>query len=430
MFIQWQTRGFARFFIVFIFIVGFMGSLPAAGQSLQENLALALYRRIAGVKVGLDDPRIQEMAQKIQEGELEQAASIATEDKNFLGITVREFAAKMSNRDLVVSAPLTDFVASIVGMVRDGVDAREMLTGDFYYAADPAKIANVPNDLVADFLKSNNHYEFLQENNADLEEVLTRAEQKLVGGNGRAVPHRDPAGVLTSRSFMEAHATDGTNRRLVEYTMKAFTCLDIKQWSDSSGSDIYVGRDVDRFPEGSNHRFQTSCKACHSGMDAMRPAFAMVDFDDGYLKYVGLQSPVDITKRSNPDDDEVDENEIAVDEWGVPYKFTRATDTFPEGYIVKSDSWINLATEPRQQGLFGWRTSTSGKGIGDLGQMVAESRGFSRCMVQRVFESVCKRSFSSEEKPLKNLLTDKFEENYDLKKLFVSVASRTECIAQ
>ncbi len=430
MVINWQTRCFAQLLVIFA-VVGMLGQSTAEAQTVEEKLALTIYRRVAGVKIGLDDARIQQMAQLIREQKMEQAAAIPAEDSNFYGITVREFAAKMSNRDLVVSAPLTDFVATIVGMARDGVDAREMLTGDFYYAADPSKVMNVPNNDVDDFLTSNNHYEFLEDNAVDLKDALIRVDgQKLVGNAGAAVAHRDPAGVLTSRSFMAAHAIDGTNRRLVEYTFKSFTCLEINQWADTSVSDIYVGRDVERFPEGSNNRFQATCKGCHSGMDSMRPAFALVDFDDGYLKHADLQTPVDITQRNNPDNDEVNDDEIAVDNWGVPYKFTRATDTFPEGYIVKDDSWVNLATTSKHDKLFGYRSATSGNGMGDLGKMVSESRGFSSCMVQRAFESVCKRSLKQNEDALKRLLTDKFEGDYDLKKLFVSVASRMECVGQ
>ncbi len=424
-----QTRRFA-YFASLLAIFSMIGFSPASAQTDAEKHALAMYRRVAGVRISLDDPKISQMASLISQGQFENAAAIPTADVNFYGITVKEFAAKMSNRELTVSAPLTDFVATVIGITRDGVDAREMLTGDFYYAGDSGQINNLPMDEVDDFLKSNAHYEAVEASNQELVDVLVRVDgQKLVGADAQsAIPHRDPAGVITSRSFMAAHAIDGTNRRLVEYSMKSFACMEITEWADTSVADVFVGRDVDRFPEGSNNRFQATCKGCHASMDSMRPAFAMVDFDTEYLKYAGVQNGVNIELRNDPDNDVVDEDEIAVDSQGVPFKFTRATDTFPEGYIVASNEWTNLATTRKHEKLFGWRSATSGVGMGDFGKMVSESKGFSACMVKRAFESVCKRGFNSDEDALKELLTTKFEQDYDFKNLFISVAARPECL--
>ena len=77
---------------------------------------------------------------------------------------------------------------------------------------------------------------------------------------------------------MAAHAIAGTNRRLVEYSFREFTCMPIDKWADASGPDTYIGRDVDRFPGGVHQKFTTTCRACHSGMDSLRGAFARYTF--------------------------------------------------------------------------------------------------------------------------------------------------------
>lgn len=382
-----------------------------------ELRALNIYKRLAGVPTPLDSPVIQRMAAAIQQDSSLEAAQMASAEPGFLNFVVRDMAARMSTREETVKTGLNDFIATFVGAVRDGLDARTLLTGDYFYMASP--VAVVPNDLVDDLLKSNNHFQTLEEDQYDLGPVLTRVDgqQLRTPGDGTA-PHPDPAGVLTSRTFMEAHASAGTNRRLVEYTMRAFACTPIEGWSDSTSPDIRVGRDVDRFPGGEGAQYQSTCKACHANMDGLRGAFARFNFADGFTKYADFYN-----SESGPDG-------MFQAPIGVSSKLNQNNDVFPSGFRAVDNSWENFARSPANQRLFGWRgTVARGAGVGQLGRIVSESQAFSRCMVQRVFEELCGRSPADFESIAIQTMAAEFENStYNLKKLFETVAIRPECL--
>ena len=70
----------------------------------------------------------------------------------------------------------------------------------------------------------------------------------------------------------------------------------------------------------------------------------------------------------------------------------------------------------------------SGTGISALGQAVANSRAFSKCMVKRVFREICNRDTSLFEVPLIESMSASFEqEGYKLKSLFEKISVRPEC---
>ena len=140
-------------------------------------------------------------------------------------------------------------------------------------------------------------------------------------------------------------------------------------------------------------------------MDSLRPAFAYYDFDDGYVKHAQLLP------------EGRGRMEMEKDDFGMPAKFSRADDVFPEGYIVRDNRWENVSTAKKHDRLLGWRGALDGAGLKDFGSMIANSRGFSNCMVERVFKSVCRRSFKQNEDTLKEILTNSFESHYSLKRL-------------
>ena len=383
--------------------------------------ASIIFQRLAGVKTPIDDPRLGEMEALIRQKRDIEAADIAITDHNFYNVTVRDFGARMSTREETVKAPLSDFVAGVIGVTADESDAKDLLTGNFYYRGDPLKTL-VADNLVADFLESNDHYEELEEAGYNLGRVLVRVDgQKAVDSTGNAVDHPDPAGVLTSRAFMEAHAIAGTNRRLVEFSFRQFLCIPMEQWADTSNPDGHIGRDVDRFPGGSNSKFQVSCKGCHSGMDALRTAFAEVDFEDDIVKHGRLLPRGGGDLRMDQD------RNIP----GIALKMNRNGNVYPNGYITRSPAWINNAVRGANKSYFGWRGSLSGVGVGAFGKMMSESEAFSRCMVKRVYRSVCKREVTAGEAGLVRALGSEFErQNYNLKWLFKKVAVNRACIGK
>ncbi len=390
----------------------------------QEQAAL-LYKRLVGVKTPIDNPVITAMAKQIELGQLRGAANLATAENGFYNITVRDFASRMSTRDETVNAGLNDFVAGFIGTARDDRSAKELLTGNFYYAGDPLKTA-VASNLVNDLLKSNRHYEQLDSQGYDLANVLKRYDsttgngQKVYNGKGGVVDSPETAGVLTSRAFMEAHAVAGTNRRLVEFSFREFLCVPIEKWSDATGPDNMVGMDIDRFPGGDHSKFKVSCRSCHSSMDGLRPAFAKWTFSSGFAKNASIISPGD-----NDDD----EGTMKQDPIGIAAKYNQNSDVFKGGNRVVATAFVNNAIRGANADYFGWGSTLTGTGLNDYGKMISDSKAFPRCMAQRAFRSVCKREPASFDQPMLTRVANEFATNgFKLRDLFERVAISPECL--
>lgn len=403
-------------------LLSFDSVVPATDPvDLAMEKASLLYRRLAGLRTSVDNPTVRAMADYIAIDDWLGAAMVATEEPGFYNHVVRDFAAKMSNQDVSVGAPLTDFVATIVGITRDELDARDMLTGDFFYMATGDAVA-VPSDLLLDVVTSNNHYAALEDERYDLAAVLTRVDQQYLrdpSAPDELASHPEPAGVLTTRGWMEAHATAGTNRRLAEFTISEFACAEMEQWADSTSPDAFVWRDVDRFPAGDAARYQTECKSCHANLDAFAGAYARFDFEDGFTKYAPFY----------PDGAD-DPDAMKQQPMGVSEKMTHNSDVFPDGYFLTDDHWTNLARSPANEARFGWRgDAAEGEGLASFAAAVADSVAFSRCMVERVFSEVCLRAPTAAERELVSGLACDFEASgYNLKQLFQTVATRPECL--
>lgn len=395
------------------------------GQTQQETKAQAhwMLERITGVKWPESAPEINDMAQKISAGDTLGAAEIATQKSQFLNVTVKQFAAKMSSREETVSEPFNDFTAAFIGVARDNRDARELLTGNFYYRGQTT--AN--NDLAADILGSNEHYLRLGEL-PDVASALQRVEgQMILQSAGAPVANPDPAGVLTLRAWMAAHAIAGTNRRLIEYTFREFMCIKIENWADTNASDARIGRDISRSPGGDPIKFQTSCKGCHTQMDGFRGAFAKWDFTTSgnvsTMAYLGVTTGNLAPARA--------QNNLVV----LKMNRDKAPNLFidyPTGYVTTDDSWVNNAVRPVNATRFGWVGSniSGGKGVKSFAELIANSGRFPTCMAKRVWESVCRYSPSeSEAESIYVSLGLSFATTgqYHLKELFKMVATHPKC---
>ncbi len=425
----------------------------------EQMQARKMASRLAGVRVPVDHPLVLQMAEKLKAGDRIGAAKIITGDKaaglpghpQFLNVTVRNMGLPMSNRDETVRAPLNDFVASMIGVTRDETNAKELLTGDFMYLADPTK-SIVPSNLKAHLYETNYHYDTLGDpkNNWDVGRVLRRVDaQNPITTNsgfvlkgqfivrdsaGTLMDHVDPAGVLTSRAFMSEHAIAGTNRRLVEYTMKSFMCLGMSDIADTSASILRIGRDVERAPGGDNSKFETSCKGCHTVMDGFRGAFARVHFtltDSGLGVFKHTQVHASSNENMSSDPYRFDRTGAASNPNGVIRKMNHNEDNFPSGYELTDESFVNNAF--RQQSLFNWRGefARGGSGMHQFGQMIADSKRFSYCMAQRVYETVCIPGNYNKKKvaPMLTQYADRFEASgYKVRNLFQEIAANTSCI--
>jgi hypothetical protein len=389
-----------------IYMLSFGTTTPVPGALITSDRtrALEIFTAVTGTKIGIDDVRLMQMEALIAKGKDKEAAAIATADRAFYNIRIANMARKMSNRDETVQAPLSDFVATFVGAVRDDMDARSLLTGNFYYRFDSDKmtaagIKGAPPIDINTIRTSNNHY--ANSANFSMYDALIRIDGQPMDATGSPLP--DAAGLITTRSFMAAHAIAGTNRRLVEYSFREFMCVTMQDWKDATRPDDYVGRDVDRFAGGGDTKYQSTCKGCHAQMDGFRQAFAYVNFDGSAISYTPM---------------------------AVQPKFASNNTVFPAGWITIDDSFANHANGPTNSDKFGWRTPASGKGMNDFGKGLANSKGFSRCMVKRVFTELCKRPPTSDEDPIVRDIADQFETsyNYKIKSLAEAVAVHPSCL--
>ncbi len=382
---------------------------PDADIRAARNRALQLFEAVTGVPIPIDDQRLKDMEPLIAAGKEREAVKIAVKDPLFFDIRLRDMARKMSVREESIRAPINDFVATFVGAARDGLDARELLTGNFTYQADPTKTLDGTTQLVraADFansVRSNNHYDDIQKANLSLYAVLKKVDGQVVTNANNAsdaVPNPDPAGLITTRAFMLAHATAGTNRRLVEHSFRQFMCVAMEEWMDGGRPDDLVGRDVDRFPGGSNEKYQVSCKACHGQMDGFRQAFAYVDFSNN--KIVMIPGTVNSKMESNKT-------------------------VFREGFVTTDNSWVNYATEGKNADRLVLTAANRGTGIKEFGNLLAQSKGYSRCLTKRFFSTMCKRAPALSEEPIVRSLADQFEETRKITDLAELVATSPACI--
>ena len=189
----------------------------------------------------------------------------------FYNVTLKNFATPWTNRDQTVFAPLNDYVATVIGMVRDDVPFNTVLSADILYTGQrrrrlPAIAAN------------NDHYAGARD--AARVNLQDRAAARRRSPRVTAFPPAATAGVITSRAASEAFFIAGTNRAMFRFTLMNHLCRDMEQVHDTSRPPDRIRQDVSRSPGGDSRVFLNNCIGCHSGMDPMAQAFAYYDYDE------------------------------------------------------------------------------------------------------------------------------------------------------
>ncbi len=415
--------------------------------------SILIYKRLVGAAPSPTDPVLDQIKQLITSNRVFDAAKLATAQDDFYRITLFRMAAKMMNTSETPNTPLNDFIATFIGCAREGLrsgtecDASTLLTGNYRYVRD-FNLAGVTDPaerdrFYFDHIINNSHYVRYQNGNFNLNH-LVRQEPMLVGNyinsgfNGqdsmsqdltRAVPPAYASSLLLSRGFMSEMALNGTNRRPVAFAFREFLCSPIGVWADAANSDERVGADVSRAPAGDPNIYQTTCRACHSGMDALRGAFAKVDFNaNSSFPLVALQATNRISSTAEGG------NPPGLSFWemqnypGVHYKMNRSAQANVQ-YRVRDDSWQNFATSPRNAEYFGWNGPMSGNGLNSFARMIASSERFPKCMAQRVFQEVCKRDPGAEDIDMINWAAGEFKKDgFNLRNLFSRITIQRECL--
>ncbi len=369
-------------------VVGISMLASIAAHAGPRDQAYRIYNRLTGVPPTA--PILDQMTQLIEAGKPAEAAQIATATSYFYNLTLPTFVKPWTNEDESVRVPLNDYVATIVGIVRDDLPFTQALHADILYTASDSVVANPANGVPAYAPNNNDHYAALERNRVDLKESLVRQTQSQLNG----IP--DAAGVLTSRAAGEAFFQDGTNRAIIRFTLKSYLCSDLEQFSDTTTPDFRVRQDVTRSPGGDSTVFRNRCAGCHGGMDGFSGAFAYLDFVNGALSH-------DATR--------------------VRAKYLRNASEFPDGYVTTDDSWLNLWVDG-QNASFGWKGAESGNGASEWGEMISKTDAMASCMTKKVFKTVCLREPTRSDAATVESLQADFAKNgaYNMKRLFERTA--------
>lgn len=323
------------------------------------------------------------MENEIRGGRPEEAAQIATQNANFYNIVLKNWIKPWSNREQTSRVELNDYVATVLGIIRDDVPFTEVLSGNIIYTVTGAPSAYS--------FANNDHYRMAEERNMNLMTSLMQQSQSALTG----LPAEAVSGVITTRAAGESFFSAGTNRRVNRYNFINYLCRDYEALHDVNITDIRVRKDVERNPGGDSRTYKSKCVGCHAGQDALGGAYAYYDFVGGRLVYT---PGIVVTKMNH----------------NVYYQ---------DGYRTTDDSWINTWAQGQNAAL-GWRGPVEGRGVRSLGQMLSKSKAFSQCMAKKVFHLVClKEAINTDDVKMVNELADRFEQNnYNMKDLIINTS--------
>lgn len=373
-------------------------------SSLEQ--AKRLHDRIVGSPAS--EAVLNEMVALLDQGQPIEAAYKAMESPHFYTTTLKILSTPWTNEDQDIFYPLNDYSATIIGMVRDDIDFRQILQADITY------IGKQNLGLPSYSNNNNNHYQALDDNFTNLADALVSASQSSLNG----LPNSATAGVLTSRAAAKAFFKLGTNRAMLRFTLMNHLCTDLEPLKDNTLPPDRIRQDVSRSPGGDSRIFLNNCLGCHSGLDPLSQAFAYYDYqfdtnndpdaENGAINY-NASGNIDPTTNSR-----------------VKAKYHINRSNFPFGFFTENDQWHNYWRQGINQKL-GWDSTLSGQGAGikSLGQELANSHAFAQCQVKKVFKTVCLRDAESNADLAQiNSTTESFKQNsFQLKRVFAEVGN-------
>lgn len=365
----------------------------AMAGDLERRQAKRMHDRLAGIPP--TETVLDTMEAAIVAGNATTAALMAIDNSAFYNVTLKNFATPWTNEEQTIFAPLNDYTATVIGMIRDDVPFNTLLSADLVYTGASGL------GLPAYSILNNAHYAALEDQGIDLKANLVSNSQSALS-NG-VLPPAATAGVMTSRAAAAAYFVAGTNRAMFRFTLLNHLCNDLEQVKDTTRAPDRIRQDVSRSPGGDSRIFMNSCGGCHSGMDPMAQAFA-------YYEYNETSGGIEYTPGT------------------VQPKYLINSDTFKYGFVTPDDSWDNY-WRAGQNALMGWDAGLPGSGNGakSLGVELANSDAFAQCQVEKVFKTVCLREpgNSADRTEVANI-TARFKDvgnyNYSMKKVFADTA--------
>jgi hypothetical protein len=379
-----------------LFLFGLSGLLTMTAWAGEREQAKRLHDRLAGVPPSA--AILDSMEADILAGDAIAAAYTAMENSAFYNVTLKNYVTPWTNEEQTLFAPLNDYTATVIGMVRDDVPFNQLLSINRFYVGNPSL------GLTPYAMTNNDHYEELEASGVSLKDELVSVQQSDV----TTLPADATAGVATSRANAEAFMRDGTNRAQFRFTILNQLCTDLEQIKDNTRSFDRITQDASRSPGGDSRIFFNSCAGCHTGMDPMNQAFAYYDYDTSAerIDYNGVGT-------IDPDTNE-----------RVQGKYRINADNFKDGYIVIDDNWVNY-WRAGPNSLLGWDNSLPGRGFGpkSLGEELANSDAFASCQVKKSFQTVCFRApGNSADRAQIETMTTSFKGAYNMKQVFAEAA--------
>jgi hypothetical protein len=308
---------------------------------------------------------------------------------DFYNVTVKNMVTPWTNRDQTVFAPLNDYTATVIGMVRDDVPFNTALSDDILYTVNASGLPAVS-------AANNDHYATAETKGVDLSTTLTRTTQSQAYG----IATDATAGLITTRGAASAFFINGTNRAMFRFTMINHLCNDMQTVMDTTRPTDRIRQDVARSPGGDSRLFLNTCVGCHSGMDPMAQAFAYYNFD-------------------------TTSNQLVYTAGQVQPKYFINSTNFPFGFVTPDNTWSNRWRAGTNIAL-GWDQGLPGSGMGakSLGQELAGSDAFAQCQVTKVFQAVCFRApTSAADMATVGSIKSSFKSGYRLKQVFQQAAA-------
>ena len=352
-------------------IVGLLSAtLVSVAQAGPREQAKRIHDRLAGVPP--TDAVLQSMEADVdpfQNNDALAAAYTAMDNPNFYNVTLKNFAAPWTNRDQSVFVPLNDYIATVIGIIRDDdptLGFNQLLSADVLYVG----VSGLP---ISGYSPSGNqHYADIEAQSLDMSDPLV-LERRIQSSLPGSVPGLATAGIMTSRAAAEAFFIAGTNRAMFRFTMVNHMCNDMEQVHDVKRIPDRIRQDVSRSPGGDSRLFLNNCIGCHSGMDPMAGAFAYYNYNDPNDNLTGS---------------------IEYTNGVVQPKYFNNASNFEFGYVTTDDSWLNYWRSGQNEYL-GWDTASNPTGTGNgaksLGLELGNSDAFAQCQVRKVFKAVCLR---------------------------------------
>lgn len=396
-----------------------VSGLAHAGVA-ERDQARRIHDRLTGISP--TNSVLTTMEGQILGGDAEAAAFEAMKNPAFYNVTLKNYAAPWTNEAQSVFVPLNDYTATVIGLIRDDIDFRQVLSGNIIYTG--AGVTPYSNS-------NNDHYEALEQLGPVLGDLSNNAIlQQRIQSDVTGLPASATAGVMTTRAAAGAFFRDGTNRAMFRFTLMNHLCTDLEPLKDVSRVPDMVRQDVSRSPGGDSRIYMFSCVGCHAGMDGLGGAYAKYNFntDTQQMDYARTDAAALADTSLN--------GFVA---GGLSAKYHNNQDNFKPGFIATDDKWVNYWRNGQNK-LLGWSTTpsdpsividdrghASGNGAKSMGSELADSNAFASCQVKKAFQAVCLRNpddYAADRSIVNNITADfKGADNYKMKSVFAKVAA-------